>query len=128
MGHVGWAPGSCPGPSASVMTSSFTYTDALTILVTVETLVFAALAVVVSFGLPSSRLPKLPISIFKLGLLAVGFVTAIAFGAFMAWWSIFIGHWPTHFQPEATAAAIAAAIVGQPGFAALLACGLRPAG
>jgi hypothetical protein len=92
---------------------------------TSETLVFAVLALVVSFALPSSRIPNLPLPVFWLGIIAVLFVGAIAFGALMAWWSTFINHWPSHFQGEVIAVVLAVAIVGQPGFALLLACGLR---
>ena len=108
------------------MTSSFSYTDALTILLTSETLVFAALAVVVSFALPSTRVPNLPVSVPVLGFIAVAFVGVIGFGAFLAWWSTFVNHWPKHFQGEAIAVTIAVAVVGQPIFALLLALGLKP--
>ena len=120
-GRIGLSRWGC----ATEVNPSFTFTDGLTILLTSETLVFAALAVVVTFALPSNRIPRLPLSVAWMGVLVVLFVALIAFGALMAWWSTFIDHWPAHFQGRAVAVVLAAAIVGQPLFAFLLACGLR---
>lgn len=109
-----------------LLTNGFTNNDALVALLTVESLSFAALAVAVSFSIPSSRVPNLPISVSTIGYIAAAFVTIIAFGALMAWWSIFLTCWPSDFRSQAIAVTLGLAVVGQPVFAWAIARGLKP--
>lgn len=120
-------PASGRGPIVTVKMTplKFTNSDALMALLTVESLVFAALGVAVSFSMPSNRIPHLSVKVWVLGYLAALFVSIVAFGALMAWWSIFVPHWPSGFRARTVATTLCLAIVGQPGLAWLIAPGLR---
>ncbi|HET9197130.1 MAG TPA: hypothetical protein VFN92_02605 [Solirubrobacterales bacterium] len=102
----------------------FTDANALSALLTVESLLFATLSVAVSFSKPGSRIPNLPLAPQQLGYFAAGFISIIAFGALMAWWSIFTEPWPCEFRGSVIALAIGLAIIGQPIFAWAIARGL----
>jgi hypothetical protein len=108
-----------------VLTKGFSNNDALVALLTAESLVFAVLAVAVAFSVPGNRIPNLRLPAWGVGYLAAGFVSIIAFGALMAWWSIFVKSWPHGFRGGAVAVALAMAIVGQPLLAWTIAPGLR---
>jgi hypothetical protein len=103
----------------------FTDANALASLLTVESLLFAALSVAVTLSNPGSRPRDLRVQPVTLGYLAVGFLGLVAFGAFMAWWSIFATDWPCSFRGSVIAGTLALAILGQPLFAWLIASGLR---
>jgi hypothetical protein len=103
----------------------FTNANALASLLTVESLLFAALSLATSLSTPGTRVRDLPLPAPVLGLLAASFLTIVAFGAAMAWWSIFVVDWPRDFRGNAVAIALATAIVGQPAFAWAAARGLR---
>jgi hypothetical protein len=108
-----------------MLSNGFTNNDALIALLTVESLVFAALAVAVSFSIPGNRVPDLPAPAWVIGHLAAGFVSVVAFGGLMAWWSIFAVCWPNGFRGAAIGVTLGLAIVGQPVFAWIFARGLR---
>jgi hypothetical protein len=110
--------------SNELITTGFTANDALIAFLTVESLSFAALAVAVSFATQTNRVPSVPAR--KLAYGAAGFVTVLAFGGLMAWWSIFATHWPSGFRGAAIGVTLALAVVGQPGFAWVIAYGLKP--
>jgi hypothetical protein len=103
----------------------FTDANALSALLTVESLLFATLGVAVSFSEPGKRVPDLPVQPRTLGLLACGFLSVVAFGALMAWWNIFLDPWPCGFRDTVIACSIGAAIVGQPVFAWAIARGMQ---
>ncbi len=103
----------------------FTDANALSALLTVESLLFATLGVAVSFSQPGQRVPNLPVKPQTLGLLACGFLSVVAFGAFMAWWNIFTNPWPCGFRSMVISCAIGIAIVGQPIFAWAFARGMQ---
>jgi len=103
----------------------FTDANALASLLTVESLLFAALSIAASLSVPASRVRALPLPAQVLGLLAAGFLSIVAFGAAMAWWSIFAVDWPNSFRESTVAITLAIAILGQPVFAWGVACGLR---
>jgi len=102
----------------------FTDANALASLLTVESLLFAALSLAASLSVPGKRVPA--VSPQVLGFLAAGFLSIVAFGAAMAWWSIFAADWPNSFRSSAVAITLAIAILGQPVFAWGVAFGLRP--
>jgi hypothetical protein len=83
------------------------------------------LAVAVAFSVPGNRIPNLRLPAWWVGYLAASFVSIIAFGGAMAWWSIFVISWPHGFRGGAVAVALGLAIVGQPSLAWLIAPGLR---
>ncbi len=103
----------------------FGYGDALVALLTVETLAFAALAVAVSFSIPTNRVPNLLVSLSTIGLLAAGFVTLVAFGGCVAWMGLFHKHWPHGFYNGVVSGVLAISILAQPAFAWIVALGLR---
>jgi hypothetical protein len=87
--------------------------EALILLMTVETLLFAGLAVSLALAAPSEhggnpivRGPKLAWSIS-------GAILIVSIGAAMAWLDIFTGkqHWPVGFRAWAIAIAVAAGII-----------------
>ena len=94
-------------------------TDALILLVTVESLLFAALAVSVALAAPFVRGPWLAWTITV--VLAV-----ISLGALMCWLELYAGSsWPCGFRAALTAIAILVGIAAQPLIAALIARGIR---
>jgi len=111
---------------SAVGSAEFRYTDALVALLTVETLAFSALAVAVSFSIPSNRIPNLPVKLTTFGALGAAFVTLVAVGAGMAWLGLFRKDWPYGFYNAVISTVLALAIVGQPVFAWMIAAGLRP--
>lgn len=102
----------------------FTDANALSALLTVESLLFATLSVAVSFSKPGNRIPNLPVKPETLGHIAAAFISIIAFGALMAWWNIFVESWPCSFRGSVIALALGLAIVGQPLLAWAIARGL----
>jgi len=111
--------------ATTTLTNAFSYGDALAALLTVESLVFAVLAVAVTFLAPGNRVPDLLMSPARIGYLGAAFVSVVAFGAAMAWWSVFVTSWPHGFRGGAVAIVIAIAIVGQPMLSWLIAPGLQ---
>lgn len=103
----------------------FTDANALSTLLTIEGLLFAALSAALGLSNPGSRIRDLPIPAHALGYLAATFLSLVAFGALMAWWSIFAVDWPCSFRGASIAGTIAFAIVGQPVLAWIVARGLR---
>jgi len=103
----------------------FGYGDALVALLTLETLAFAALAVAVSFSIPTNRVPDLVVKLPTFGFLAAGFVTLVAFGACVAWMGLFHQDWPHGFYNGVITVVLAVAILAQPVFAWIVAFGLR---
>jgi hypothetical protein len=112
--------------SATVAGADFGYADALVALLTVETLAFAALAVAVSFSIPTNRIPNLKVSLPTFGKMAATFVTVVAFGGCVAWMGIFHKHWPHGFYNAVISGVLAISIVVQPAFAWVVALALKP--
>ncbi len=99
--------------------------DALIALVTVEGLLFAALAVSVTLaGETKTGRPKI-VRGAKLAWAIAGTIFLISFGAMMAWLELFASHCPSGFRANAIAAMIAVGIVVQPGLAGWIASGVR---
>lgn len=99
--------------------------EALAILLTAESLIFAVLSAVIAFAQPGNRVPDLPASAFTLGVAAVVLLAFVAFGALMAWVGIYADNWPCSFRGNAIAIAIVIAVVSQPIFATVITRGLR---
>lgn len=99
--------------------------EALVILLTAESLIFAVLSAVIAFAQPGKRVPDLPASAFTLGVAAVVLLAFVAFGALMAWIGIYADSWPCSFRENAIAISIAIAIIAQPLFAIVITRGLR---
>jgi hypothetical protein len=97
---------------------------ALGTLLTVESLLFAALSVAVSLSAPTSAIRNLRIEPRALGSIASTFLSVVALGAFLCWTGIFLDDWPSNWRGSLIAFITAAAIVGQPIFAWVIARGL----
>jgi hypothetical protein len=104
---------------------TLTASDALILLATVESLLFAALAVSVTLagraetgGEPFVRGPRLAWSITAV-------IGVVSLGAFTSWLELFAGSgWPCGFRGAITALAILVGIGAQPLLAALIARGV----
>ena len=99
--------------------------DALVVLLTVEALVFTALAVLMSLSATPGRVPALPMSVVRLGVCAAVVVSLIAVGAFAAWLSIFTAPFVSSITGITEAVAVLIGILAQPVFAFIFACGLQ---
>jgi hypothetical protein len=101
--------------------------QALTSLLTVESLTFAAfgIGIAVTAAVPGGRSAYLMQG--KLARRIALCLTAVATGAGTAWWEVFVEpDAPTGFFAWSQAGGIAVAIVAQPYFAWRLALGVRP--
>jgi hypothetical protein len=94
-------------------------------LLTAESLVFAVLAVAIAFSVPGNRIPNLRLPAWGIGYAAAAFVSIIAFGGAMAWWSLFVTAWPHGFRGSTIAVVLGITVVGQPLLAWMIAPGLR---
>lgn len=107
-----------------VMSQPFTSANALTTLLTVESLMFSALTVAVALssnrGAPTRLLPEAR----RLAIAAAIVLTVIAFGATVAWCDTFL-RGDASFTRLAPAICIVVGILTQPGFAWRLAFSLR---
>jgi hypothetical protein len=104
--------------------SGLSHTQALTTLLTVESLIFAALGIgiAVTAAVPGGRSPYLVKG--KLARRIALTLTAVAVGAGTAWWQVFMR--PVHphgFPAWSQAVGVAIAVVAQPYFAWRLALG-----
>lgn len=88
--------------------------DALILLLTIETLLFTALSIVLSLNDVRGRVPNLPLRPKQLGYCAVGLVAVVGCGGLAAWASLFASPWPTNFTRGAEAAATLVGIIAQP--------------
>lgn len=110
---------------AAVETVELSNADALVALITVEGLLFAALAVSVTLaGETKTGRPKI-VRGSKLAWGITGAILIVSFGAMMAWLEVFTAQCPSGFRGHAIAAAIAIGIVVQPVLAGWIASGVR---
>lgn len=112
-------------PSSGAGPAELSPTDALVLLVTIETLLFAALGIVLTLNETRGRVPDLPLRPRQLGFAATGVVTAVALGALVAWANLFTSPWPHNFTRGAEAAATLVGIVVQPLASWVIAMGLK---
>lgn len=101
--------------------------DALTLLLTAETLLLTAFTVMVLLVSPAPGGRKIPLTVIWRGAVAIGAVlTFVAFGAILAWWQVFVDAWPRSGTSEIEAVAAFAGIVVQPGIAGLFLAATKP--
>lgn len=104
----------------------FPTTTALTTLLTMEGLLFAALGLAATFSsVGGRRLRKLPVSVEVLGAAAISVLTMVAIGALTAWSKIFLRTFPYEWHDIVIAFTLLVAILAQPLIAVLLGLGLR---
>lgn len=99
--------------------------DALTTLLTVESLLFAALSICVALGQPTEFGRRLPTSPLAFSLTAAGAVTLIAFGAATAWINAYLDPCPATAEEWIEGIALGAGIVAQAVFAWWVALAMR---
>jgi hypothetical protein len=102
------------------------YGDALTILLTAESLLLAALGLAIVAAVPNGRrIPRLPLPPFAIGLIAVGAILVTAIGSGAAWWQLFITQGTRGVAQVLIAGSILVTIIAEPVIALLLAMGMR---
>lgn len=95
----------------------FTSANALTTLVTTESLLFAVFALTFSFGGSPAARVMLVSSARRIGVCAAAVLTILAGGAAVAWGDLFLSNWPSRFGQWFPVVAIAAGVLAQPLFA-----------
>jgi hypothetical protein len=119
--------GGCCYSERMAPTDQFTTAQSLTLLLTTESLLFAAFNVGLALGTPVAGGRNISrASAFRLALFAVLALTAVALGALLAWWQVFVDHWPGSFLREVEAAAAVAGITVQPIVSFIAAMGMKP--
>jgi hypothetical protein len=93
-------------------------------LLTVESLLFASISVTVGLSAPGGSIRNLQISPRTLASWAAGFLGVVAVAAFLCWTGVFLDHWPDNWRGALVAFIIAAAIIGQPALAWVIARGI----
>jgi hypothetical protein len=111
--------------SLATQNPSLDPSDALILLMTVESLLFAALAVAVTLAGPSELGGPPFVRGAKLAWSITGVLTVISLGALMCWLELYGGsNWPCGFRATLTALAILVGIAAQPLIATLIARGI----
>jgi hypothetical protein len=106
---------------------TFTATQALTLLLTTESLLFAAFNVGVALTTPVAGGRNLTRKAAWLLAVSVSLALAcVATGAFMAWWQVFVDHWPHSFFGRAEAAVALIGILVQPVVSLAASYGIKP--
>lgn len=95
--------------------NAFSAAQSLTLLVTMESLLFAALNVGLALALPAVGGRNISrTGAYRLAKLAAACLTVVAAGALLAWWQVFIDEWPTSFLRKLIAGAVAVGVCAQP--------------
>src|SRR5215207_795028 len=92
----------------------FTPTNALSTLLTVESLVFSVLNVALALTAATSLPRRARTEARLLALASATAVTILGFGAAVAWWRLFAGDWPSRLDEQLPVLCLAAGIVVQP--------------
>jgi hypothetical protein len=104
---------------------AFTSANALTALLTTESLLFAVFALTLGLGAnPSARVSLLS-SARLLGACAAALLTVLAMGAAVAWGDLFLTDWPDRFGRWFPVVVIGVGVLAQPVFAWLLVANLH---
>jgi hypothetical protein len=100
--------------------------DALTTLLTTESLLLAVVGLAVTLGAPGGRrVPRLPVRATYLAGAAVVVLAAVGAGAGFAWAELFLPTFPQGSGDRVIACTLLLAIASEPILAALLALGMR---
>lgn len=113
-------------PTPSDMTSGLTSTSALSMMLTTESLLFAAFSVASGLADRSGRrVRRFAVRPEILGAGAVVMLVIVAAGAAAAWTDVFLSDFPSDPSQVVVAVALAVAILAQPLLAVLLGLSLR---
>jgi len=112
--------------AVAAMPTEISVSDALILLLTVEALLFAGLAVSVTLAGPSELGGPPAVRGAKLAWTITAVIALISFGSAMAWLDLYTGHgqWPDSFRAQAIAVAIAVGIVSPSALGAWIAYGV----
>lgn len=111
---------------ANGSTSDLGPVDALSTLLTTESLLLAVVGVAVTLATPGQvRNPRLPVRPGVLAGIAVGVLSLVGVGAVFAWGQIYLGGALRPLPDLVIAVALLVAIVAEPVLAVLLALGIR---
>lgn len=103
----------------------FTSANALTTLLTSESLLFAVFALTLSLGASTSAQVSLASAGRLIGIYAATLLTLLATGAAVAWGDVFLTDWPERFGQWFPAIVMAIGLAAQPVFAWLLVASLQ---
>src|SRR5256885_6415692 len=96
-------------------TSGFSAAQALTLLVTMESLLFAGLNVGLALAIPVAGGRNISrAGAHRLAAFALGALTIVAAGAILAWWQVFADAWPGSALRVIEAVAVLIGIAAQP--------------
>jgi len=106
---------------------AFTAAQSLTLLVTMESLLFAALNVGLVLAAPVAGGRNISRSgAYRLAKFAVAGLAVVATAAVMAWWQVFVDHWPESDLRKLQAVGALVGICIQPLISAVAAYGIKP--
>ena len=105
--------------TAAATNPEFTSVNALTALLSTESLLFTALNIALALSAPTGKRLRMKPRTFAIA--AAGLLAIIASGALMAWFDTFLRNWPTGWYGVFPAICIAIGIVAQPPIAYLVA-------
>lgn len=88
--------------------------DALTVLLTTESLLFAAFGISITLAQETDEGRHPFVAKGRLAIVIALIITCVATGAATAWWDVFSPKWPTTWREEVQAGGIGAGIIGQP--------------
>jgi hypothetical protein len=95
----------------------FNDANAVSTLLTTESLLFAVFAVTLSFGASAAARAPRPRDARRLACAAAGVLTLFGSGAAVAWADLFLDDWPRRFADWFPVATLAIGIVAEPMFA-----------
>jgi Na+-transporting NADH:ubiquinone oxidoreductase subunit NqrB len=113
--------GSAAQGAGTQIGAGFTSVNALTTLLTVESLIFSSLSVATALGSSTSLARQARRASRFLVVSAASALTLVAVGAAAAWGELFLGHWPTRLGEQVPILCLAGGIIVQPGIAWVIA-------
>jgi hypothetical protein len=106
---------------------TFTAAQSLLLLVTMESLLFAALNVGLVLAAPVAGGRNISRrGAYRLAKFAVASLALVAAAAVLAWWQVFVDHWPQSDLRKVQAAGALVGICIQPFVSAVAAYGIKP--
>jgi hypothetical protein len=119
----------CEGglPALGASAATFSASQSLTALLTTESLLFAAFNVGVGLSAPIAAGRNISRrGVFLLAVFALVALGLVASAGVLAWWQVFIDHWPASSLRRLEAVGIFVGLIVQPLFTAVVARSLKP--
>jgi uncharacterized membrane protein YhaH (DUF805 family) len=99
---------------------------AFSTLLTVESLLFAGMGVALTLSMPQAAIRDTPLKASALGKAIATFISLVALCALLMWTSVFAQPWPCDVRGAIVALVVLVTIVGEAGFAWVVAFALKP--